>query len=121
MVAAANRAIEAKAKIASPSKVTKELGGYYGAGWVNGIKERYKEARRAAADLVNIPKVNQPRFAFTGGSLSDEYNYSGGYRSVTVEVPVVMDGREVARVTAPYTEAELNKRQTRANRKKGVR
>ena len=121
MVAAANRAIEAKAKIASPSKVTKELGGYYGAGWVNGIKDRYKEARRAAADLVNIPKVNQPRFAFAGGSLSDEYNYSGGYRSVTVEVPVVMDGREVARVTAPYTEAELNKRQTRANRKKGVR
>lgn len=121
MVAAANRAIEAKAKIASPSKVTRELGGYYGAGWVNGIKDRYKEARRAAADLVNIPKVNQPRFAFAGGSLSDEYNYSGGYRSVTVEVPVVMDGREVARVTAPYTEAELNKRQTRANRKKGVR
>lgn len=121
MVAAANRAIEAKAKIASPSKVTKELGGYYGAGWVNGIKDRYREARRAAADLVNIPKVNQPRFAFAGGSLSDEYNYSGGYRSVTVEVPVVMDGKEVARVTAPYTEAELNKRQTRANRKKGVR
>lgn len=121
MVAAANRAIEAKAKIASPSKVTKELGGYYGAGWVNGIKERYKDARRAAADLVNIPKVNQPRLAFAGGSLSDEYNYSGGYRSVTVEVPVVMDGKEVAKVTAPYTEAELNKRQTRANRKKGVR
>ncbi len=121
MVAAANRAIEAKAKIASPSKVTKELGGYYGAGWVNGIKERYKEARRAAADLVNIPNVNQPRLAFAGGSLSDEYNYSGGYRSVTVEVPVVMDGKEVARVTAPYTEAELNKRQTRADRKKGVR
>lgn len=121
MVAAANRAIEAKAKIASPSKVTKELGGYYGAGWVNGIKDRYREARRAAADLVNIPKVNQPRFAFAGGSLSDEYNYSGGYRSVIVEVPVVMDGKEVARVTAPYTEAELNKRQTRANRKKGVR
>ena len=121
MVAAANRAIEAKAKIASPSKVTKELGGYYGAGWVNGIKDRYKEARRAAADLVNIPKVNQPGLAFAGGSLSDEYDYSGGYRSVTVEVPVVMDGKEVARVTAPYTEAELNKRQTRANRKKGVR
>ena len=40
---------------------------------------------------------------------------------MTVEVPVVMDGKEVARVTAPYTEAELNKRQTRANRKKGVR
>ncbi len=121
MVAAANRAIEAKAKIASPSKVTEELGGYYGAGWVNGIKERYKDARRAAADLVHIPKVNQPRLAFAGGSLSDEYTYGGGYRSVTVEVPVVLDGKEVARVTAPYTEAELNKRQTRANRKKGVR
>ena len=65
--------------------------------------------------------MNQPRFAFAGGSLSDEYTYGGGYRSVTVEVPVVMDGREVARVTAPYTEAELNKRQTRANRKKGVK
>jgi len=31
-----------------------------------------------------------------------------------------LDGREVARVTAPYTRTELNKLDTRALRKEGI-
>jgi tape measure domain-containing protein len=121
MVSAANKAIEAKAKIHSPSKVTRELGTYYSEGWVNGIKSRLKEAHDMAADLVSIPQISTSRYAMAGaGTLNSDYIY-GGSRSVTVEVPVVMDGKEIARVTAPYNEAEQNKRQMRANRKKGLR
>lgn len=118
MVSAANKAIEAKAKIHSPSKVTDKYGQYYGTGWVNGIKDKYRQAKKAAEGLMSMPKVNPQSFALAG-AYNDSYVYSD--RSVTVEVPVVMDGKEVARITAPYTEAELNKRQTRADRKKGVR
>lgn len=119
MVSAANKAIEAKAKIASPSKVTKKYGNFYGEGWINGIKEEFRQAKKTAAQLMSVPQIKQQKFALAG-AYSDDYMYSGS-RNFTVEVPVVMDGKEVARVTAPYTEAELNKRQTRANRKKGVR
>ena len=37
----------------------------------------------------------------------------------TVIIPVELDGKEVARITAPYTEEELNKRERRNRRKKG--
>lgn len=120
MVSAANKAIEVKAKIASPSKVTTEYGEYYGIGWVNGIKEKFNDAKKAAAELMTLPNVKQPALATAGMSLNSEHSY-GNDRSFTVEVPVVMDGKEVARITAPYTEVELNKRETRANRKKGIR
>lgn len=119
MVSAANKAIEAKAKIHSPSKVTEDYGQYYGEGWVNGIKDRYRQAKKAAENLMSVPQVKQQKFALAG-AYNENYMY-GGNRSFTVEVPVMMDGKEVARVTAPYTEAELNRRQTRADRKKGVR
>lgn len=40
-----------------------------------------------------------------------------GKRPITIVLQV--DGREVAKATAPYMETEMNKRQTRANRKLG--
>lgn len=118
MVSAANKAIQAKAKIHSPSKVTDKYGQYYGIGWVNGIMDKYRQAKKAVEGLVSMPKVKPQSFALAG-AYNDSYVYSD--RAVTVEVPVVMDGKEVARITAPYTEAELNKRQTRTDRKRGVR
>ena len=123
LAAAAEAAIRAKAKIHSPSKVSTRLGEYFAGGWVNSIKDRITDAKRTAEQLVYIPTVRQPQFAASyggyNGALNDDYTY-GDARSITIEVPVVMDGKEVARVTAPYTETELNKRQTRANRKRGT-
>lgn len=43
-----------------------------------------------------------------------------GKQNVTIDVPLYLDGREVARVTAPYTRTELNKLDTRALRKEGI-
>lgn len=120
MVAAADRAIRAKAKIHSPSRLTKGLGAFVGKGFADGIISTYREIRTAAHGMVSMPNVAVPAFAGSyDGSLSSEYNYNGG--EYTIIVPVEIDGKETARVTAPYTEAELNKRQARSNRKKGVR
>lgn len=120
MVAAADKAIRAKAKIHSPSRLTKGLGAFVGKGFADGIISTYREIRTAASGMISMPNVAVPAFAGSyDGSLSSEYNYNGG--EYTIIVPVEIDGKETARVTAPYTEAELNKRQARANRKKGVR
>ena len=44
-------------------------------------------------------------------------DYDANY---TIIVPVEIDGKETARVIAPYTEAELDKRQRRNSRKHGI-
>ena len=124
LAAAAEKAIRAKAQIKSPSRVTRKLGAYFGAGWINSIKDSAREARKWAERLVHIPTIKQPDFAMPcggySGDLNDNYSYgNSGY--YVIEVPVNMDGKEVARITAPFTEEELNKRQTRENRKKGRR
>lgn len=121
MVKAANKAIQAKAKIHSPSKVTDKFGGFYGEGWVGGILGMVGDAKRAAEKLFYVPNLETPELALAGaygGELSSDYEY---YRNANYNITVVseMDGREVAKATVVYTEDELNKRQNRADRKKG--
>lgn len=122
LVAQAERAIRAKAMIHSPSKLTYRLGEYFGEGFTNGIENLTKDAWKAASDLVSIPAVNVPKMALAGWNttLNDEYFYNDSAEYV-IYVPVEIDGKEVATVTAPYTEAELAKRQKYRNRKQGIR
>ena len=122
LVAQAERAIRAKAMIHSPSKLTYQLGEYFGEGFTNGIENLTKDAWKAASDLVSIPTVNVPKMALAGWdtTLNDEYFYNDSAEYV-IYVPVEIDGKEVATVTAPYTEAELAKRQKYRNRKQGIR
>lgn len=119
MAAAAQAAIEAKAKIASPSKVTTKLGGWYGQGFVNGILDNVTAAHKAAESLVSIPQVATPKLAMAyGGEMSADLDYYRNFEYV-IEVPLSVDGKEFARATASYTQDELNKRQTRDSRKRG--
>lgn len=118
MAAAADAAIRAKAKINSPSKVSTELGEYFGAGFTNGINSMIMGAKRASEKLVSIPNLPKLQHHAFSGQLAEDYEYTRNAK-YTIIVPVEMDGREVARVTAPYTEYELNRRKTRNNRKKG--
>lgn len=125
LAAAAEAAIVAKAKIGSPSKVSTKLGGFFGIGWVNGILDKVQEAKAATLELFTVPSlVPVPDIGMTiGGSIRDldeNYNYTRSAR-YTIIVPVEMEGREVARVTAPYTEAELNKKQKVKNMIKGIK
>lgn len=126
LASAAEAAIVAKAKIGSPSKVSTKLGGFFGIGWVNGILSKVKDAKAAAMDLISIPSlvpVTDIGVNIRGGGiqdLNDDYNYTRTAR-YTIIVPVEIDGKETARVTAPYTQEELDKLEKRNARKQGRR
>lgn len=120
MAAAADEAVKAKAKIHSPSKVSEDSGEDYGQGWINGIMSKVKAAWAAAERLVQIPDVSTPNLAFAySGEMSSEYDYYRN-REYSFEIPVVVDGREVARATASYTQEEIDRRQSRESRKHGM-
>lgn len=119
MAAAADEALRAKAKIHSPSDLTDDAGGDFGQGWINGISDKAKSARKAIADLIYIPQVATPDLAFAySGELSSDYEYSRN-ASYSIEVPLNIDGREFARAEAEYMQDELDRKQMRANRKRG--
>lgn len=121
LASAAEKAIEAKARIGSPSKVTDKLGGWFGIGWVNGITGKIKDAKRASEKLVSLPRIRQPQFAASGAygmTADDDYIY-GNSGTYVIEVPVILDGREVSRATAPFMQSDLDKLNTRERRKRG--
>lgn len=119
LVAQADRAIRAKARIHSPSKLTDKLGSYFGEGFGNGIYNMTGYVQRATNELFSIPQMSASDMTLTyTRELSDDFEY---YHNAmyTVVVPVELDGREIAKVTAPYTEDELNKRSRHDSRKHG--
>lgn len=119
MAAAASKALAAAAQIKSPSRVTMALGEYYGEGWIVGIKSKVKDSWKAAENLVTVPNIKAPALAGAyGGEMSAEYDYYRNAEYVIV-VPLNLDGKEVARATAPYTQSELNRRTVRESRKQG--
>lgn len=123
LAAAAEKAIRAKAKIHSPSKVSDKLGQYWGKGYVEGMKKMFGEAKRTSMQLIHIPSsIKKPDLALAGNistsDLSDDCVYEKN-ANYTIIVPVEIDGKEVAKTTAKYTEDELNKRERRNRRKQG--
>lgn len=126
LASAAEAAIRAKAKINSPSKVTEELGGYWGGGYVGGILSKVKEAWRASEKLVSVPSkvMKRQKLAVAGGygnmELSDDYTY---YQEAkyTIVVPVELEGREIAKASATYTQDELEKEDKLKNMLKGIK
>jgi hypothetical protein len=78
-----------------------------------------KDAWKAAENLVSVPQIATPNLAMAyGGELSSDYSYSSSSEYV-IEVPFSVDGREFARATANYTQAELDRKYTRDSRKQG--
>ncbi len=119
MAAAADKAVRAKAKISSPSKVADKLGYWWGTGYGDGLLDTAKYVWDAAEKLVTAPTIATPDLAMAySGELSADYDY---YRSAeyTIEVPLTLDGKEVAKATAKYTKDELDKEQSRNDRKHG--
>jgi len=120
---AADKAVRAKAKIGSPSRIAKREGHFWGGGLALGLLDMVGAVKTAGIRLVDAASFAQPQLAYAGNfgsELSGDYEYFNSAK-YTIEVPLNIDGKEAGRVIAPYTEAELNKRQTRANRKKGIR
>ena len=109
-----------KLKSHSPSKVFYGIGADTIQGFVNAVLGMRHVVARTMDRVISIPAT--PHMAFAGsydGELNEKYQY-GYYMDGTIEVPVVIDGKEVARVSAPYTAVQLNKQQKRENRKKGI-
>lgn len=119
LAAAADKAVRAKAQINSPSRVAMGLGEYWGEGYAIGLSDMVGKVQRAAQELVSVPQVMTPALATSySGAMSADFDY---YRNseYTIVVPVEVDGKEVARTTAPYMQSELDKKQTRNDRKHG--
>lgn len=110
LAAAADAAIQAKAKIGSPSKVTKKDGMWIGKGFVLGLESMYSDVKRASEDLLYLPMLDAPKMAF-GGLVSDmnpEYEYTSNAQ-LTIETPLYINDREFARATYRANQNEINK------------
>lgn len=113
--------LKSQLQIHSPSKVMASLGAYTGQGFIDGIEDQVSAARDAMQNLVETPR---PQLAMAAGAenlrLRDEYNYTSN-RHYTFEAVTTLDGREIARSTAEYTEDELERRRKNSERMKGRR
>lgn len=110
LAAAADAAIQAKAKIGSPSKVTRKDGMWIGKGFVLGLESMYSDVKRASEDLLYLPMLDAPKMAF-GGLVSDmnpEYEYTSNAQ-LTIETPLYINDREFARATYRANQNEFNR------------
>lgn len=123
LASAAEKAIRTKAQIHSPSRISTKLGNYWGEGLGNGIVKMKGFVGKCADKLFSIPALNNPKIAFAGdfdNNLSEDYEYYQNTK-YTINVPVIVDGKEVARVTAPFTQEEIEKNEKLKNMIKGVK
>ena len=124
MAAAADAAVRAKAKIHSPSRVFAGLGAYVGEGFALGIESMTRKVAEATQNIVDIPTLSTDmRMRFSGAGdyeLSGDHFYSSN-ATYTIVVPVEYNGREAARVTAEFTQKELESRESMRMRLKGER
>ena len=124
MAAAADAAVRAKAKIHSPSRVFAGLGAYVGEGFALGIESMTRKVAEATQSIVEIPTLSTDmRMRFSGAGdpeLSGDYSYNRN-ATYTIVVPVEYNGREAARVTAEFTQKELESRESMRMRLKGER
>lgn len=124
MAAAADAAVRAKAKIHSPSRVFAGLGVYVGEGFALGIESMSRKVAEATQSIVEIPTLSTDmRMRVSGAGdpeLSGDYSYNRN-ATYTIVVPVEYNGREAARVTAEFTQKELENRERMKLRLKGER
>ena len=122
MAAAADAAVRAKAKIHSPSRVFAGLGVYVGEGFALGIESMSRKVAEATQNIVEIPTLSTDMRMRASGALDSELDYSYNRNTTyTIVVPVEYNGREAARVTAEFTQKELESRESMKMRLKGER
>ena len=124
LAAAADKAIRAKAKIGSPSRVAIKTFSWIGKGAAIGLEKMQGKVAKASADLFNIPSLYEPDFAFAVGGMSSGMNLDESLEysrniNCTINVPLDINGRQFAKATATYTQDELNRLDKRNMRKRG--
>lgn len=110
LASAADAAIQAKAKIGSPSKVTKKDGMWIGKGLVLGLESMYSDVKRASEDLFYLPMLDAPKMTFGGivSDLNSEYEYTNNAQ-LTIETPLYINDREFARATYRANQNEFDR------------
>lgn len=110
LAAAADAAIQAKAKIGSPSKVTRKDGMWIGKGFVLGLESMYSDVKSASEDLLYLPMLDAPKMTFGGivSDLNSEYEYTNN-AELTIETPLYINDREFARATYRANQSEFDK------------
>ena len=88
------------------------------------VTKNVQEGMRStmASMNTNMMGVGSPNIMSTGGlgTININANTSGGISgNLALEVPLYLDGKEIARASAVYTEAELAKLKKRNDRKRG--
>lgn len=124
MAAAADAAVRAKAKIHSPSRVFAGLGVYVGEGFALGIESMSRKVAEATQNIVEIPTLSTDMRMRASGALDSELSGDYSYNrnaTYTIVVPVEYNSREAARVTAEFTQKELESRESMKMRLKGER
>ena len=124
MAAAADAAVRAKAKIHSPSRVFARLGVYVGEGFALGIESMSRKVAEATQNIVEIPTLSTDMRMRASGALDSELSGDYSYNrnaTYTIVVPVEYNGREAARVTAEFTQKDLERRESMKMRLKGER
>ena len=106
----AQRAIEKKAQIHSPSKLFAELGGYVGEGFAIGIESTISRVAQAASEMLDAAEpaygLNGP-FEYSGLTQTKPGDEFGG--DVILEVHQEINGREWAKATSRFTREEFEK------------
>lgn len=119
--------------IHSPSRVLMELGGFTGEGFAIGIADMLGQVKAATADMAAaaVPSVDAGNFQPVqrrSNNVADVTNEQQKTAEVkqqsaeySFEIPVVVDGREIARATAKFTKEELDRIENNNKRAKGVK
>jgi hypothetical protein len=110
--------------IHSPSRVLMELGVYTGQGFANGIQSTIGSVRGAANDMAGaaIPSLAYQTPSLAGNafvsSVPDRSQQSaqGSSQKVSVRIPVIIDGREVAHATVDDIDELLKFKAARTSR-----
>lgn len=114
LAAAANRAIAAKAKIGSPSKVTTYFGKMEGQGFINGMKNMRSGIQKTASKTF---AVAQPNNSYKMPQTDRDAFYGVDPEITTI---LAIDGRKFAKATSRNIRNQNYVEQRRDNRKGGV-
>ena len=88
-------------------------------GFVNRLESAKKNVQAAMQDIIDVPAQMAPAFAGDfAGELSRDYEYYTK-AEFNVNVPVNLNGKTIARITAEDMMIEQNRLQRRNNRKNG--
>lgn len=105
-------------KIHSPSRVMAGLATQTGQGFINGLNAMSRSVQQASANMLQLPDLALQGAGLASVTGGQNLSLQGG---MSIEVPLYINGREFARATASDMQTEINKRESRATRNRGVR